>query len=149
MAEDGLEAFLRKLAEKEGIVLEEQEAASSHVYIRLMIARGFDNQYISHCFLMGKGVTTDSLEGELLRGQWTIRARSLTEFAGYYSVTLENNGIRYHRDPSESLQVTNGYAKVSFKLLNHDDDKEGKLMLSNLQELHKYIHENAGEIFGA
>jgi len=114
----------------------------SQVEIRLMIAKDYDGQYLVHCIQLGEGIQKSDLEGRLLRGQWTIRAKSMQKFSETYESELEELRVAYHRDPPESFQITPEYTHIMYKWVNRSNDAEGKSTLQEIINLHDYFFKN-------
>ncbi|MBI2143166.1 hypothetical protein HYU20_02390 [Candidatus Woesearchaeota archaeon] len=134
---DSMENFLRSLdSQLERIGQPQQSPAAKNLEVRVMFARS-NGLYpvIVHLFVLGRGITVNDLGGELLRGQWTFKVKSLIEFSNFYALSVFEvmgeeyhplEGIKYHEDPP---MPTEDYGRVSYRLVTKLDDTQGEQLL--------------------
>lgn len=138
---DSIGNFLKSLGPQlEKLGQPQQVQAIGSLEVRVMFARS-NGLYpvIVHLVALGRGITEKDLEGELFLGQWTFKAESLLEFSGHYAFRVfgvagkayDPDGIRYHTDPP---MPTEGYGRVSYRLVPKLEDQKGSQLLETVQE---------------
>lgn len=126
------------------------EKASQNLGVSVVFARS-DGLYpvVVHLVVLDRGVTSKGLEGRLLSGQWTFQAKSLEEFCSFYESAIFENfgeeyhpeeGIRYHRDPQQSMPILPHQNVVSYRLVPRLDDPRGVKLLRVVRMATDTVH---------
>lgn len=133
---DSIDAFLRELGEREGIVIEEiaqeDHQPSDSYSVRLMFSK-LEDKYYLHSFIVGS-VTENDFPGKLLKWQVTFGNRTLADVCIQLERGMASNMILYHRNPPEGL-LGPGHVKASYELVPHLNDSNNETLLRGVFQL--------------
>ncbi len=93
---------------------------------------------LAHCFVLEKGITEKSLEGKLLRRQWTFIVKDLRTFSEHYERMLDVIEVRYHRQPPMPPEPSQ--TLVTYELVKRLEDPGGNRILGTVAAATSTLH---------